>query len=407
MDHRFVDAIEKAFGWPGPDALGTEFARGNIGDSELPARLLPPDRLLDLVMRRSLSAPQFRCFRSGEELHPARFLTDAVSRRGQSVRIADMSRLGRLLDDGCTLVLDEVNFFDPTMEVACRALQWWSHELVQVNSYLTTQEAAGFSLHWDDHDVLILQLAGEKSWEVRNASRPAPMYRDAEPNDMPSEEVLWSGIMRPGDLMHIPRGFWHQATRMEHGPGFSLHATFGFVKRAGVNWIAWLADRAREHELFRHDLYRGSDPSAHAAQREELTSSTSQLIKSHPPEEFLAAREQQRPTPRHVPYLPVFGPPTEIVCITEFPPKIEESSETVAVLAAGKKLTFTAKAGPALRSFLSGNPVRITEVGESTDIDAGQIAKILLKEELCAELTPELSSGFTGLVANAGYSKTP
>lgn len=32
--------------------------------------------------------------------------------------------------------------------------------------------------------------------------------------------------------MHIPRGFWHQATRDD---GYSLHATFGIVKRVGVN----------------------------------------------------------------------------------------------------------------------------------------------------------------------------
>ncbi len=31
-----------------------------------------------------------------------------------------------------------------------------------------------------------------------------------------------------------------------------------------------------------------------------------------------------------------------------------------------------------------------------------EVAEILVKEELCAVLTPELSSGYTGLVTNAG-----
>ncbi|MGH3620375.1 MAG: JmjC domain-containing protein [Sciscionella sp.] len=140
--------------------------------------------------------------------------------------------------------MDQSNAYDPTMEVACRALQWWSRETVQVNIYLTTGDAAGFDLHWDDHDVIIVQLAGEKTWEVRGLSRPVPMFRDAVPNYEPSEEIVWAGVMNTGDMMHIPRGYWHQATRQDRGDGFSLHVTFGFHKQTGVNWLTWLADQA-------------------------------------------------------------------------------------------------------------------------------------------------------------------
>lgn len=114
--------------------------------------------------------------------------------------------LGRILNDGGTVVLDHVDFFDPTLEVACRALGWWSDELTSANAYLAVGDTDGFRLHWDDHEVIAVQLSGEKSWEVRGPSRPAPMYRDAERNRTPSEEVLWKGTMWAGDVMHIPRG---------------------------------------------------------------------------------------------------------------------------------------------------------------------------------------------------------
>lgn len=166
MRHQFIDALEKALGWPGAQPLGGDFGCGTFSDADLPSRLLTPYRLLDLIMRRSLSAPQLRCFSNGSELHPNRYYGDQVTRRGQSIRMVDMRRLENLLAAGCTLVLDELDVFDPTLEVTCRALQWWSHEIVQANAYLTTGEADGFDLHWDDHDVLVVQLAGAKDWET-------------------------------------------------------------------------------------------------------------------------------------------------------------------------------------------------------------------------------------------------
>ncbi|MEV4253853.1 cupin domain-containing protein [Spirillospora sp. NPDC049652] len=228
--------MENALGGTGPGRVGSDFARGGF-DPELSARLLTPTKLLDLAMRRSLTTPQLRCFREGRELHPVLYSADEVGRRGQSIRMVDTVKLDALLREGCTLVLDEVDVFDPRLEVFCRALQWWSHEIVQINAYLTTQEAAGFDMHWDDHDVIIFQVAGEKTWEVRARSRTAPMYRDAVATLEPSEDVVWRGTLRAGDVMHIPRGFWHQATRAERGEGFSLHATVGFVKRTGVTWL--------------------------------------------------------------------------------------------------------------------------------------------------------------------------
>lgn len=128
-----------------------------------------------------------------------------------------MAALGGLLNDGGTVVLDHVDFFDPTLEVACRALGWWSGELTSANAYLAVGETDGFHLHWDDHEVIAVQLSGAKSWEVRGRSRLAPMYRDAERHRTPSEEVLWKGTMQAGDVMHIPRGYWHTATRLGSG----------------------------------------------------------------------------------------------------------------------------------------------------------------------------------------------
>ncbi|MBP0455892.1 JmjC domain-containing protein [Streptomyces montanisoli] len=396
MEHQLVGAIEKALGWTGAEKLGKGFVRGSLEDPELAPRILTPNRLLDIAMRRSLNRPQFRCFQEGEEVHPAVYCTDNVSPRGQSIPMVDMRSLGRLLEKGATLILDQLNVFDATMEVACRALQWWSHERVQVNAYLTTNDAEGFPLHWDDHDVVIVQLAGEKEWEVRATSRTAPMYRDADPNTTPADEIVWSGVMKTGDVMHIPRGHWHQATRTSSGTGRSLHVTFGITKRTGASWLAWLADWCREEEIFRHDLDRRDGSGSEA-----LTAAAARLIGERSPADFLAAHEQASTLPRHVPYLGILGSLDAVVCIAHFPPRLRENGETAHVVSSGKKLTFDAKAVPALRLLLSGRPVPLERAVAVVGTEAAEVAEILLKEEICATLTPELSSGYTDLVTSA------
>ncbi|MBQ0985472.1 cupin [Streptomyces sp. F63] len=397
MEHRLISAIEAALGWSGAEELGKDFVRGSMDDPALVSRIMTPNRLLDVAMRRSLNRPQFRCFQKGEEVHPAIYYTDSVSPRGQSISMVNMRSLGRLLGEGATVIMDQANVFDPTMEVACRALQWWSRERVQVNAYLTTNDASGFPLHWDDHDVVIVQLAGEKEWEVRATSRAVPMYRDADPNSTPSDEIIWSGLMRTGDVMHIPRGHWHQATRTGSGSGKSLHVTFGITKRTGASWLAWLADWCREHEIFRHDLDRW-----HGTGTDALAEAAAQLISERPPADFLDAYEQATTLPRHVPFLDILGPLDAVVCTTHFPPRIHAYGETVDVVASGKKLTLAAKALPALHLLLSGRPVELEQAAAVAGAEVMEVAEILVEEELCAVLTPELSSGYTGLVTNAG-----
>ena len=398
MDHRLVCDIEKALGWSGPERLGREFARGSLPDPALCERLLTPAGLLDLVMRRSLTAARLRCLQDGTDVHPHAYLTSRPMRRAEAVQMADMQRLGLLLKEGCTLILDAVNSYDPTLEIACRALQWWAHELVQVNTYLTTGSTRGFELHWDDHDVIVVQLAGEKSWEVRGLSRPVPMYRDAVPNTDSPDEVLWAGTMQPGDVMHIPRGYWHQATRHDQGNGYSLHLTFGFPQQTGVDFLLWLADQSREREMLRHDVDRWGSAEARSRQHRIFTDVALELVATSSLSGFLDAREQALSPARHVETHGLFGEPMSVACVTEFPPALELHEELVSVRAAAKEITMAAKALPALRLLLSGQPVVIEEVTATTGVNAAELGSVLVAEGICAEVTPALAAGYAGLL---------
>lgn len=162
------------------------------------------------------------------------------------------------------------------------------------------------------------------------------------------------------------------------------------LQRTGVDLLSWVADRSRADEAFRHDLDReGSSAS--------LAELVPKLVAQYPQEVYPATREQERPSRRHVATAEIFGPVTDVVCMTDFPPRIDANGSTVEVVAAGKEITFAAKTEPALRLLLSGNPANIQQVTETTGVNADVLARTLLDEGLCAELTEELAAGYVGV----------
>jgi hypothetical protein len=204
--------------------------------------------------------------------------------------------------------------------------------------------------------------------------------------------------------MHIPRGYWHQATRTDKGAGFSLHVTFGFVKRTGVDWVSWVADRSRENEAFRRDLDRWGLVASQATQEADLRNRMARLMAEYPIAAYMSARELERQPPRHVATAGVFGPPKSVVCVADFPPRIDAHEATIEVVAAGKRLKFAERAEPALRALLTGHPTEIAEVAAATGIDAAVLADALIREGVCAELTEALSLGYTGMIPSGHYS---
>nr|WP_326813400.1 cupin domain-containing protein [Streptomyces scopuliridis] len=75
-------------------------------------------------------------------------------------------------------------------------------------------------------------------------------------------------VLRPGDLLYLPRGWWHSvaASEGEH----SLHLTFGIQTTTGAQLLSWLADDLRRHDVLREDLPVHAPASRQTAYLERL-----------------------------------------------------------------------------------------------------------------------------------------
>lgn len=149
----------------------------------------------------------------------------SVSR--QPVRVsgnaaADVHSVYRAYADGFTVVVNEVHRRSAAVGRLCRGLQAALHHPVGANLYLTPAGAQGFLPHVDTHDVLIVQLDGEKEWHVGSPSDELPLAQKRHGRQTLS--VAQTYTLTQGDTFYLPRGFPHEAVA---GNSSSLHLTIG------------------------------------------------------------------------------------------------------------------------------------------------------------------------------------
>jgi hypothetical protein len=229
--------------------------------------LLSWDELNRVLQTQRLEPPRLRLARNGEFAAKNTYLRYEGNRGGARVPHIVPEKLTEKLREGYTLIVDAVDdMVDGVLRLA-EDFERVLHESVQVNMYAGWREQQGFNRHCDTHDVVVLQVYGRKYWRVYEGGRPHPLKDDISPNKDVPQRVVWEGTLDDGDVLYIPRGWWHEAS----GVGdVTLHLTFGIHQRTGVSMMRWLTDQLRASDQFRADLLRFASPEERAAQMAEL-----------------------------------------------------------------------------------------------------------------------------------------
>jgi hypothetical protein len=239
------------------------------------AHLLPWDQLNLILRQHRLDFPRLRLVLDGKSLPASSYLRQTTGgRRKTPIPRLQPVKFNSQLRRGATLVLDAVDELFAPLEDLAAGLELFFREHVQINTYAGWHTSKGFDLHWDDHDVFILQVTGRKRWSIYGMTRSFPFIGDREPGPKPDKDKpLWEATIEDGDLLYIPRGWWHVATPLNEP---TLHLTVGIHNRTGLNLLRWAAERMGAAEIFRKDLPRfGTDTerAGHVARlREELLS---------------------------------------------------------------------------------------------------------------------------------------
>lgn len=160
------------------------------------------------------------------------------------------AKLFALFDTTATLVVSQFQDFHPPLGRFCRGLEQIFLHGVQANIYLTPPGAQGFRTHFDSHDVLVLQVQGEKRWRVWD-HQPVPYATNRTPWDgeahKPDPSKAHELVMRPGDALYMPRGVLHDAATQE-GSVPSLHITVGLLEPTWGDVLKAAIDQLEAHE---------------------------------------------------------------------------------------------------------------------------------------------------------------
>ncbi len=243
--------------WQGAPLVGHDRSGSGFAD------LLDVGSVDRLISTRALRHPAFRLVKEGDTLARATYTT---SRRWGATHydgVLDPARTVAAMADGATLVLQALHTWWAPLGRFCAGLHGELGHPAQANAYLTPADERGLGLHYDTHDVVVLQTAGRKRWEILAPRFPQPLgtqhWSDVgggeELDDGDLEPVL-DTVLGPGDCLYLPRGFVHRA--VSEGGDASLHVT------VGIHVQTW-------HHLFRSLLAPAAlDEAARAALPSEV-----------------------------------------------------------------------------------------------------------------------------------------
>jgi hypothetical protein len=172
---------------------------------------------------------------------------------------------------GSRISPDKHSPFTPALKLQ-RSLSQYFGLSTSSNLYVTPPGRQGLNCHADDHDVFVAQLSGSKLWMIKDlpegSSLPLSYHHLPLPPPLDkSDPGVLKVILRPGEILYLPRGAAHQAVSLEEA---SIHVSISLEVDKDKSWgglmhVAlrsgcsdeeqwarvkeWLESRIKEHRI--------------------------------------------------------------------------------------------------------------------------------------------------------------
>lgn len=180
------------------------------------AALLDWDGLMDAVLTGTYPAGKLRLTKRGAPLPPLFYRSD----EGPKVDV-----ITRLMASGGSIIAYGIDPYVPAIGHLCAAISEQTGEHIVGSAIATTGSGGALDLHYDDTDILIVQVEGIKRWTIEREPVINPVVGLPA---LPGEDeagTLLDIELGPGDRLFLPGGYRH---RCESRSARSLHLGFFF-----------------------------------------------------------------------------------------------------------------------------------------------------------------------------------
>ena len=297
----------------------------------------------------------------------------------------DVAKVYQLFAEGSTVTLAYLDTAIPALTALCRGLEAEFSHPFQANVYLTPPGSQGAKVHYDTHDVFVLQVTGSKRWTILGTPVELPLRnQDFDPSEHDAGSPTLEFELCTGDAAYIPRGWVHKARSSDN---VSLHITVGVLAYTWTDFLLeCVADACLNDAAFRKSLPPGfarkefpreqaravfgrllQHLSERGAPDKMLDRFVDEFLSSCPP--LLRGQMAQLAALDQLATDSIVGTRPHLIA------RIETSANSVSVRCFGRRITFPRAIAPAVQFALSSDRFAVQDLPGELDA-AGKLTLV-------------------------------
>lgn len=200
------------------------------------ASLLDWEGLMQLVCAGDYARKSLRLTRQGAPVPRGLYMQDGKPK-------AEVIR--KVMETGGSLVFYGIDPYVAAMARLSEALSSATGEPVVGSAIASTGTGGALPVHYDETDLIVLQVEGAKRWRIEDDPVPHPVPGLPTVPGREGARVVVDTVLEAGDLLFVPGGYRH---RCETGSDRSLHLGFFFYPLTPARVVQLLAQEMIESE---------------------------------------------------------------------------------------------------------------------------------------------------------------
>jgi len=174
---------------------------------------------------------------------------------GQNYR-PDVNKVQQLVSKGASIILNDIQKHNINLLKFVDELQEITNGRCQGNLYFSMASHQAFGPHFDLHDVFAIHFEGEKIWNIYENIEKSPINHpvfklSGEERRKRAGKIIEQVTLKPGDLLYIPRGQYHDALASQNG---AIHIAFGLTYFKSIDAMTSLWQNFILNEFMRSDI---------------------------------------------------------------------------------------------------------------------------------------------------------